>query len=189
MRATLLILAALLGAVPPASSQPMSFLPAGARVRLQLRADAPYGLPKRGWLIGSVIEVGPDSLKIRFPQLDSASMLAWATIKRLDVSYVISRTESARQGANAGALIGAVIGVVAGTAKGEDGVWIWNVLDETAEGAVYGTIAGATLGATASEDRRERWERVWPVPASRSRRPIIVADYPLFRATPKFSRQ
>lgn len=186
MRVPLLILAIILTAVGPAASQPMSLLPAGSRVRLEARTDGTNGLPRGGWVIGTVVDAGRDSLRIRFSHLDSVSTLAWTTIERLEVSrQVTSRAERMREGAETGAMVGAAAGFFVGVlTEADDG--LWGAAVYMADGMAYGAIAGAALGAAAPESQRERWERVWPVVASRAARPL--KRYASFRATPTFAR-
>ena len=183
MRATLLISMWILFAVDTARPQPTSLLLPGTRVRLTTRSSESTESTSAS-RIGSVIAAGPDSLKIRFPDLDSTSTVAWSGISRLEVSHPVPLAERAETGAIVGGLVGAVIGGVVGAGKDDRRELIDPTITGAAEGLVYGAVVGGALGAISSA---ERWERVWPLVAFREAARPPRRRY-FFGATPTFAR-
>jgi hypothetical protein len=183
MRATFLISMWILFAPDTAWSQPTSLLPAGTRVRLATQSGPATG-SRSELRIGSVISAGPDSLKIRFPDDDSSSTLAWSAVSSLEVSRPVPLAERAKTGAIIGGLAGAVVGGVIGAGKkGRSRELIDPAVTGATEGLIYGAVAGGAIGAVTSV---ERWERVWPVFAFQGAPPPRPRSS--FGATPTFAR-
>jgi len=132
-------------------AQEASGIVSGTRVRVNLLYESTKNLPEnvviklfaaKGKMIGNVLALKPDTLVLKFEDLDAPLPIPSASITKLEVSQGGAWSgPGALKGAGIGLAIGTPIGVVADNATdfGEDEFFIWA---GASAGAIYGSIIG-----------------------------------------------
>jgi hypothetical protein len=124
----------------------------GQRVRLRTATTSP-------WLVGTLVAVDADTLRLRVADSAPVVSVARATIGRLDVSG--GRHSNAGRGAVYGAAVLGGLGLLAGVACANSDTYTWvrcdggDVAALTVWGAAFGAGFGALIGAMS---HREDWQ-------------------------------
>jgi hypothetical protein len=165
-RSTLLLLALLVATPPSLRAQGPPELAPGARLRI----TAPEITFANK--VATTVAVRGDSLVVQPVDGDTTAVIAFAQIRKLEVSQGVQR--QALRGFGIGLLAGGAFGAVLGFADGDDSqgfVQFSAVEKALLGGLVFGGIGGAVGLAAGSATRSERWTRV---PLDRQRVGVTV---------------